>query len=51
MILPGLSVTEVFRHFGGSFTKDEILPTIENYEPTTHNNNPSGRFTQYSQNK
>jgi hypothetical protein len=51
MILPGLSVIEVFRHFDSSFTKDEILSTIENYEPTTHNANSSGKFTQYSQNK
>jgi hypothetical protein len=51
MILPGLSVIEVFGHFDSSFTKDEILSTIENYQPTTHNANPSGKFTQYSQNK
>jgi hypothetical protein len=51
MILPGLSVTEVFEHFNSSFTKDEILHTTENYQPITHNTNHSGRFTQYSQNK
>jgi hypothetical protein len=51
MILPGLSITEVFRHFESSFTKDEILSTIENHVPTTHNANPSGKFTQYTQNK
>ncbi len=51
MILPGLSVTEVFRHFDSSFTKDEILSTIENYEPYTNNANPSGELTNYSHNK
>jgi hypothetical protein len=51
MILPGLSVTEVFRHFDSSFTKDEILSIIENHVPTTHNANNTGKLTQYSQNK
>jgi hypothetical protein len=51
MILPGLSVTEVFKHFGSSFTKDEILSTIENSEPNTNNTNPSNEFTKYSHNK
>jgi hypothetical protein len=51
MILPGLSVTEVFGHFDSSFTKDEILPAIENYEPNTRNANPSGNLTPYSENK
>jgi len=49
--LPGLSVTEVFRHFGCSYTKDEILPTIENYEPATTDANPSNELTKYSHNK
>jgi len=51
MILPGLSVTEVFKHFNSSYTKDEILSTIENYEPNTNNTNPSNELTKYSHNK
>jgi len=49
--LPGLSVTEVFKHFNSSYTKDEILSTIENYEPNTNNTNPSNELTKYSHNK
>jgi hypothetical protein len=50
-MLPGLSVAELFGYFGSSFTKDEILSTIENYEPNTNNTNPSNEFTKYSHNK
>jgi hypothetical protein len=46
-MLPGLTVTEVFQHFESSFSKDEVLSTIENYEPE---NSPSG-LIQYSHNK
>jgi len=51
MILPGLSVAGVFEHFNSSFTKDEILSTIENYEPNTNNTNPSNELTRYSDDK
>jgi hypothetical protein len=42
MILPGLSVAAVFEHFGSSHTKDDILSTIEKYEPVTTANSNSG---------
>jgi hypothetical protein len=52
MMLPGLSVAEVFGFFGNSYTKDEILSTIENHEPNINNadffNQP---LTKYSHNK
>jgi len=51
MMLPGLSVTQVFGHFESSYTKDEILSTIENYEPNTNNANPSNELSKYSNNK
>jgi hypothetical protein len=50
MILPGLTVAEVFGHFGSSFTKDEILSTIENSEPVTTANSSSGPI-RYSDDK
>ena len=50
MILPGLSVAGVFEHFNSSFTKDEILSTIENYEPVTTANYSSG-LIRYSDDK
>jgi len=49
--LPGLSVTEVFKYLGCSYTKDEILSTIENYEPATTDADPSNELTKYSHNK
>ena len=50
MMLPGLSVAEVFEHFNSSYTKDEILSTIENYEPVTTANYSSG-LIRYSDDK
>ena len=51
MMLPSLSVTQVFGHFESSYTKDEILSTIENYEYNTNNANPSNELSKYSNNK
>ena len=50
-ILPGVPVIGVFQHYGNLFTKDELLSTIEHYEPTTSYNNPTNKLTQYSANK
>jgi len=52
MILPGLSIIEVFGHFDSSFTKDELLSTIKNHEPNTDNANISNEPPiKYSHNK
>jgi hypothetical protein len=51
MILPGIPVVGVFQHYGNLFTKDELLSTIEHYEPTTRNNDHLNKLTRYSENK
>ena len=50
-ILPGIPVAGVFQYFGNSFTRDELLSSIEYHEPTTQDNNPLNKLTRYSQNK
>lgn len=50
-ILPGIPVIGVFQHFNSLFTRDELLSTIEHFEPTTINNNPTNNLTRYSENK